>query len=80
MIKLIRKKENQRKKLFPIFGKHPNLVYLDNAASTQKPKVVIDWVSDFLRNDYANIHRGLYSLSEKSEELYYESKWARKSN
>ena len=76
MIKLIRKKENQRKKLFPIFGKHPNLVYLDNAASTQKPKVVIDWVSDFLRNDYANIHRGLYSLSEKSEELYYESKCA----
>ncbi len=74
MIKLIRKKDNKRKKLFPIFDKHPDLVYLDNAASTQKPKAVIDWVSDFLKNDYANIHRGLYSLSEKSEELYYESK------
>lgn len=74
MIKLIWKKDNKWKNLFPIFDKHPDLVYLDNAASTQKPKAVIDWVSDFLKNDYANIHRGLYSLSEKSEELYYESK------
>ena len=65
---------NNWKKLFPIFAKLPNLVYLDNAASTQKPKTVIDGVSDFLKNDYANIHRGLYSLSEKSEELYYKSK------
>ena len=74
MIKLIWKKDNKWKKLFPIFDKHPELIYLDNAASTQKPKAVIDWVSDFLKNDYANIHRWLYSLSEKSEELYYESK------
>ena len=74
MIKLIWKKDNKWKKLFPIFDKHPELIYLDNAASTQKPKAVIDWVSDFLKNDYANIHRWLYSLSEKSEELYYKSK------
>ncbi len=74
MIKLIKKKGNQRKKLFPIFNEHPELVYLDNAASTQKPKAVIEWVSEFLKNDYANIHRWLYSLSEKSEELYYKSK------
>ncbi len=74
MINLIWKKDNQRKRLFPIFDEHPNLIYLDNAASTQKPKAVIDWVSEFLKNDYANIHRWLYSLSEKSEELYYESK------
>ena len=74
MIKLIKKKDNQWKKLFPIFDKHPELVYLDNAASTQKPKAVIDWVTNFLKQDYANIHRGLYSLSEKSEELYYQSK------
>lgn len=76
MIKLIKEKNNKWKKLFPIFDKHPELVYLDNAASTQKPKAVIDWVSNFLKNDYANIHRGLYFLSEKSEELYYESKCA----
>ena len=74
MIKLIWTKDNKWKNLFPIFGEHPYLVYLDNAASTQKPKTVIDWVSDFLKSDYANIHRWLYSLSERSEELYYESK------
>ena len=76
MIRILWDKKNKRKKLFPIFVEHPELVYLDNAASTQKPKLVIDWVSDFLKNDYANIHRGLYSLSEKSEEIYYESKCA----
>ena len=65
---------NKRKKLFPIFDQHPEIVFLDSAASTQKPKAVIDGVSDFLKNDYANIHRGFYSLSEKSEELYYKSK------
>ena len=76
MISIIWREKNKWKKLFPVFDKHPELVYLDNAASTQKPKAVINWVSDFLKNDYANIHRGLYSLSEKSEELYYESKCA----
>ena len=68
--------QNQWKSLFPIFQHHPELIYLDNAASTQKPQSVIDWVSDFLQSDYANIHRWLYSLSERSEELYYESKCA----
>ena len=75
MINILGKRKNKWRKLFPVFKKHPNLIYLDNAASTQKPKTVIDWVSDFIKNDYANIHRGLYSLSEKSEELYYESKY-----
>lgn len=67
---------NNRKKLFPIFSENPDIVYLDNWASTQKPVAVIEWVSEFLSHDYANIHRGLYSLSEKSEELYYKSKCA----
>jgi len=74
MISIIGRKKNKWKKLFPVFDKHPDLIYLDNAASTQKPKAVIDGVSEFLKNDYANIHRGLYALSEKSEELYYQSK------
>jgi len=74
MIKSMLNIQNQRKNLFPIFDNNPNLVYLDNAASTQKPKNVIDWVSDFLKNNYSNIHRWLYSISEKSEELYYLSK------
>jgi len=59
---------------FPIFQHNPGLIFLDNAASTQKPKLVIDGVSDFLASDYANIHRGLYSLSERSELAYHQSK------
>lgn len=62
------------KKDFPIFANNPGLVFLDNAASTQKPQYVIDGVSDFVASSYANIHRGLYSLSEKSEEAYHHSK------
>jgi len=48
------------------------LVYLDTAASAQKPGVVIDAVSNFYRNENANIHRGLYELSEKAT-LRFES-------
>lgn len=62
------------KKDFPIFENNPGLVYLDNAASAQKPRYVIDGIKYFLENDYANIHRGAYSLSERSEELYEHSK------
>ena len=53
---------------FPILSRatrsgHP-LVYLDNAATSQKPRQVIDAVADFYRAGNANIHRGLYELSE----------------
>ena len=61
---------------FPIFAHNPGLVFLDNGASTQKPQLVIDGVSEFVAHDYANIHRWMYSLSEKSEEAYYASKEA----
>ncbi|HBA45355.1 TPA: hypothetical protein DEG21_01760 [Patescibacteria group bacterium] len=59
---------------FPIFENNPGLVYLDSAASAQKPGYVIDGIKHFLEHDYANIHRGAYNLSEKSEELYENSK------
>lgn len=62
------------KKDFPIFEKHPDLVYLDTAASAQKPKVVIDAVKDFYESDYANINRGLYDLSQRSTDLYEQSR------
>lgn len=62
------------KQYFPLFTKHPEIVYLDNAASTQKPQMVIDAMADFMENEYANIHRGLYSLSEASELHYHNSK------
>jgi cysteine desulfurase/selenocysteine lyase len=58
------------KRDFPIFANNPGLVFLDSAASAQKPDAVIDRVSDFYRHDYANVHRGVYRLSAKSSELY----------
>jgi cysteine desulfurase / selenocysteine lyase len=51
---------------FPMLGKSMNgrpLVYLDNAASTQKPSAVIERMHDFLAHEYSNVHRGVYSLS-----------------
>jgi len=58
---------------FPILSqtnRHKPLVYLDSASSAQKPKQVIDALSRFYLNDYANIHRGIYELSERSTHLY----------
>lgn len=52
---------------FPIFQQTMRgkpLVFLDSAASAQKPRVVIDRMSDFYLNEYASIHRGVYQLSE----------------
>jgi cysteine desulfurase/selenocysteine lyase len=46
------------------------LVYLDNAASSQKPQAVIDAISRFYSEDYANIHRGLHALSERATQAY----------
>ncbi len=46
------------------------LVYLDTAASAQKPRAVIDAMSDFYRNHYANIHRGVYQLSAEATKRY----------
>jgi cysteine desulfurase/selenocysteine lyase len=46
------------------------LVYLDNAATTQKPRAVIDAVSHYYEHSNANIHRGVHYLSEKATEEY----------
>jgi len=46
------------------------LIYADNAASTQKPQQVIDTITDFYTNNYANIHRGVHLLSQRSTALY----------
>lgn len=59
---------------FPIFANNPELIYLDSASTLQKPQQVIDAVSSYLSNDYANIHRGMYELSQKSEEIYESSR------
>jgi cysteine desulfurase / selenocysteine lyase len=46
------------------------VIYLDSAASAQKPRQVIDAISGFYLQDYANIHRGIYELSERATRLY----------
>ena len=46
------------------------LVYLDNAATTQKPRTVIERIKKYYLNDNANVHRGTYSLSERATESY----------
>jgi cysteine desulfurase / selenocysteine lyase len=50
------------------------LVYLDNAASSQKPRSVIDAVSRYYERDNANVHRGLYDLSRRATEAYEHSR------
>lgn len=58
---------------FPILNREVGgkpLAYLDNAASTQKPEAVIEALSDFYRNHYANIHRGVHTLSEEATVAY----------
>lgn len=62
------------KKDFPLFATNPEIVFLDNASTSQKPKYVIDAVSSFVSHDYANIHRGSYDLAVRAEELYHKSK------
>lgn len=49
---------------------HKNLVYLDTGASALKPKMVTDAVIQFYENDYANIHRGVYRLSQEATDAY----------
>ncbi len=46
------------------------LVYLDNAATAQKPRVVIDTLSRFYERDNANVHRGLHALSNRATDAY----------
>ena len=59
---------------FPIFATHPDLVFLDSGASAQKPRAVIDGIADFYRTDYANVHRGVYSLSARATDRFEEAR------
>lgn len=57
---------------FPVFAEEAAqpLVYLDHAASSQKPQEVIDAIAGFYTRDYANIHRGIHRLSMTASDLY----------
>lgn len=51
---------------FPLMQTHQELSYLDSAATTQKPRCVIDAVATYYQQHNANVHRGIYTLSEES--------------
>jgi cysteine desulfurase/selenocysteine lyase len=58
---------------FPILAQQVNgkpLAYLDNGASTQKPTSVIDAVANFYRDDNANVHRGIHTLSQRATDMF----------
>ena len=61
------------KKDFPIF-KNSELVYLDSAASAQKPLCVIDKIHDLYSNNYSNVNRGVYKLSQILTDKYENSR------
>ena len=58
---------------FPILHQQVNgkpLVYLDNAASSQRPQAVIDAISSYYERDHANVHRGVHTLSQRATDAY----------
>ena len=58
---------------FPILSRQVHgkpLVYLDNAASAQKPNAVIDAMANAMRGQYANVHRGVHALANETTEAY----------
>jgi cysteine desulfurase / selenocysteine lyase len=58
---------------FPILqqtNRGKTMIYLDSAASAQKPRQVVDAIANFYYRDYANIHRGIYELSERATQIY----------
>lgn len=65
------------RKDFPILDREVNgkpLVYFDNAATSQTPKVVIDTIVDYYSNYNANIHRGVHTLSQEATDKYEEAR------
>jgi cysteine desulfurase/selenocysteine lyase len=62
---------------FPIFSRQINgkkLIYLDNAATTQKPEIVINTIDSFYRLHNANVHRGLHTLAEEATEAFEQTR------
>jgi cysteine desulfurase/selenocysteine lyase len=64
------------RKDFPILKRKVNgypLIYFDNAATSQKPRQVIEAIKDFYENHNANVHRAVHTLSQEASELYEEA-------
>jgi cysteine desulfurase / selenocysteine lyase len=68
---------NDVKQDFPILSRKINgkpLVYLDNAATSQKPKAVIEAMVDYYENHNANVHRGIHTLGDESTRMYQQAR------
>lgn len=64
---------------FPVLNQQVNgqpLVYLDNAATNQKPQRVIDALTTYYKRDNANIHRGIHTLAERATKAYEQTRYA----
>ncbi|KXK12214.1 MAG: putative cysteine desulfurase [Microgenomates bacterium OLB23] len=62
------------RKDFPILSNYPDMVYFDSTATSLKPRVVIDAISHYYTHLGANIHRGIYDLSEAATEAFEETR------
>ena len=67
------KLQNKIKSQFPIFN-NGDLVYLDSAASSQKPYSVLQSINEAYSNHYANIHRGVYRLSQEATDMHEDAR------
>jgi cysteine desulfurase / selenocysteine lyase len=65
---------NPRRADFPLLAANPSLHYLDSAATSQKPRVVLDAMRDYYERDNANPHRGAYALSARATDRYHEAR------
>src|ERR1700755_816035 len=59
---------------FPLLAANPTLHYLDSAATSQKPRAVLDAMMDYYAHDNANPHRGAYALSARATERYHDAR------
>lgn len=65
---------NPRRADFPLLAANPALYYLDSAATSQKPRAVLDAMREYYEQDNANPHRGAYALSARATDRYHEAR------
>ena len=65
---------NKIKALFPMYTKHPDLIYLDSSATSLKPQYVLDKMNEYYSDYGVNIHRGVYNLSYIATDKYDEAR------
>lgn len=65
---------SQIRKQFPAIANHPEVIYFDNAASTQKPEAVLRCLTRYNQAGHANIHRGAYRWSVEATEAYEQTR------